>query len=258
VILPGLSHRIPGGQLERPLIDLQVPRDGPLGVFVPTTLAHFAALDEAPPDYLWLGQDVSGNLAPTIGVTTLTQNAAGTGYLYQQTVSGWTRKFVGLADVSQAGFYANLSFALGESFAVVIYAAVARPASGGSWGFVIAPQRGLLYLSSAGLLTHRNTAVAPATSAFAAPHGDVGTPVTVRPWIFYRNAATDQSGALTNLGLVTTVHDESALSGNLNLIGGLGGGSAPMRFCWGAIYRGANAERDWPAYLSKRGWAIPY
>ena len=48
------------------------------------------------PDALWLCQEASGNLADSVGAFTLT--ASGTGLAYQQTVAGWSRKFVRTLD----------------------------------------------------------------------------------------------------------------------------------------------------------------
>lgn len=255
-MLSALSQRIPGGQAVRPLIDLQVQRDGPLGVFVPQSTSDFVKLGLPVPDYLWLCQDATGNLAATIGPSGLTQNASGSGYLYQQSMAGWLRKFVGFPEGNQNGFY-TFGIELGtQSLAIVTYAAVARPASGVKWVQYLA--RGLLQLYNTGSLQYRNTNFTDA--AFATPHGDIGTPATVRPFIWYRNVADNQSGALTDLEHRAGVHDESAVppGGSTSVFGGLGGGSVAQRGCWGAVYVGANAERDWKSYLQMLGWPLAY
>lgn len=85
---------------------IDVPMDGPSNWFVPTTDAHWNALATinpliSVPEFCYGHQDASGNLAEVNAGTVLT--AINTP-LYQQTVAGWTRKFTGTNDNSNAGF----------------------------------------------------------------------------------------------------------------------------------------------------------
>ncbi len=74
--------------------------DGTSGIAVPnnaTEWANFIAangLTSPVPDSLWLLQEASGNLADTIGAIGAVNLTGDAGNLYQQTVTGWSRKGV--------------------------------------------------------------------------------------------------------------------------------------------------------------------
>jgi hypothetical protein len=76
-----------------------VERVATSGIYCPanaaqwTTLMSVAGLSTGNPSSAWLCQEANGNLADSIGSVTLTANATP---LYQQVVSGWSRRGVGL------------------------------------------------------------------------------------------------------------------------------------------------------------------
>lgn len=76
-----------------------IARDATSGIYVPasatewTNFRSYNSLSAANPNSLWLCQESSGNIADSIG--SLTLNASSTP-LYQQTVTGWSRKAVGM------------------------------------------------------------------------------------------------------------------------------------------------------------------
>lgn len=78
-------------------LTLDTARDGPSSAIrVPSNAFQWSMLGYTP-THLFLAQEASGNLADSIGALTLTANATP---LYQQTVAGWTRKFVGFSQVA--------------------------------------------------------------------------------------------------------------------------------------------------------------
>ncbi len=79
-----------------------VTRDATSLVYAPATAGEWtstmaaASLATGNPASTWLFQEASGNLADAIGGVTLTQT--GVGHLYQQLVTGWTRRAVQCVD----------------------------------------------------------------------------------------------------------------------------------------------------------------
>lgn len=225
-----------------------VPYDGPGNWYRPQTLAHFTALSLAAPDYLWLCQEASGNLASTIGSLSLLANASP---LYQQTVSGWSCKFVGTDNTTVNQRFANstalLDLAAGESIAMVAYASFVAAAASTrtflSWG--ASTGNGLSITSPGGLPRVQFAGVATSGTI---NHSDI---TTVRQFCVYRNAATNVSGFFSDINPAgfTGTHAEQAITGESK---GIFGGSTGTSFraCWLGIWKGANAERNWATYLA--------
>lgn len=229
----------------------QVTRDGPGSVLVPQSTADFIALGLRVPDHLWLCQESSGNLVPTIGSVQLAPNASP---LYQQTVAGWSRRFVGTA-VGTAGqrFFtadAALDLAAGESMAWIIYASLAN--SGAVTRRFLAAQgdqNGLRVSNTNSVLTIHNNVMATLAGAY----NDLAA---VHPFVWRRDGAADASGATTDLESVAGTHSELAQVGVQRCIGAPGAQMPPdLRVCWSALYMRANAQGiDWAAYLNTLGW----
>lgn len=75
--------------------------DGPRNWQIPTSSADLVALGETAIENIWLCQDASGNLVRAVGTIDLT--ASGTP-VYQQSVTGWTRKAIGASDAVDSTF----------------------------------------------------------------------------------------------------------------------------------------------------------
>jgi hypothetical protein len=258
MILPQLSFRIPGGQAVRPLLDVQVARDGPLGVFVPQGPADFAALGLPVPDFLWLCQEATGNLTPAIGNTAV-QLAPNASPLYQQSVTGWSRKFVGTTD-GTAGHrfsttHASLDLAVGESYAVVALMSMASSASNS----VLLAQSGtdkIRFLAGGGD-GRLNGNFAGVSTTMPGSYNDASV---VGPLVWYRECAANVSGCYTAQTSIIGTHDEAAKVGLDRGIGNTGSSAAALTRCgWYAVYKGVNAEgRDWKSYLQKLGCSLSY
>jgi PKD repeat protein len=223
-----------------------VGRDGPSNWYVPQTAAQFTALGLAAPDWLYLCQEASGDLAPTIGAISLV--AAGTGHLYQQSVTGWTRKFVGLdgATSGQAWRTTNAALDVGtnESFAMVVYASHAS--TGNRAIFVAQGANDLLRATlTTGLLRtlHNNVGADGAID-----HANIAV---AHQLCWYRNCASSASGAVSELEAIAGTHNGTARAGQVRGLGPQGATACPSaRYGFVAIYKGTNAERDWAAYLT--------
>ena len=227
--------------------------DGPQGWFVPETSAHFTAIGLAAPDFLWPCQDASGALANVIGSSvTLT---AGNSPMYRQTVTGWRRWFVGSPGLlNSEGFYrdsALLKPAAGESYAMLALASFTVPPAGGIRaliGFGDSPGSYTYAAQSGGL--GRISSVHNGVGANGIPFASSLSLVKQICW--FRNATADVSGTVTDTESIAGTHSEAAINSAVGL-GGAPRGSADKleaRWGWFAIYKGANAERDWAAFLS--------
>ena len=103
--------------------------DGPgTPVFRPYYPEHWPLIqpDILEPDYLWSCQDASGNLLDNAN-SPAAELVARTNVNYQQTLTGWTQKFVGItAEASGSGFWSDAAslWNIGsQSIFVVLYAA---------------------------------------------------------------------------------------------------------------------------------------
>jgi hypothetical protein len=196
------------------MIDVQVPRDGPLGVFLPTTSTHWARLGLPVPLLQVNCQGAASPLTPLVGSLNFTAN--GVGHLYQQVVPSWLTTFIGTVDGSMGQYWGNLDASLdwgdGESAAILSYASLANP---GGVRDIFANQDGATHgnrwrlQANGSLVTYcANLAV----DSFPEIYG--GDLSRVRALLWYRNAAADRSGTLTDTASISTVHNEVAYGGN--------------------------------------------
>lgn len=226
---------------------ITVTRDGPDNWYVPKSAGDFTQLGLAIPDYLWLCQEASGDLAPTIGAITLTATA--TGHLYQQTVTGWTQKFVGTDGSTGTQSWrttdAALDLSIGESYAMVGLAA-----------FTVGATSKTLFAMSGGTEALNMTATTgylrPIANSAAVDGTVAHTGITaVRQFCLYRRGDTSAQGAVSNLDASVNTYVGSARAGTIRALGS-STAAAPYaaRYGWFAIYCGTNAEHDWAAYLT--------
>lgn len=224
-----------------------VTRDGPASWFVPQSADDFTELGLAVPDYYLLCQEAAGDLVPAIdtpGAGNLVVNA--TGHLYQQSVAGWARKFVGFDGLVNAQRWgtsaAQLDVAAGESYAMLVYASFTAPAATRRL-FTVHGSANEVQALATGLLrsVHNSTQVSTVGS-----HAGLAT---VRQVLWYRDARDvggNVSGLRSNLENVNVApHNESAFAGTVKALGSAAGAvPAPeSRFGLCAIFKGAKAEQ---------------
>ncbi len=250
ITTPGLFNPRQGGGISTGISNpfVNVPIDGPNGWYIPETTAHFQALGLPVPDYLWLCQESTGNLANSIGAS---QPFVAIGSpLYQQTVPGWTRKFVASTGTVNYGFrVATTAFAmaLSESAAMVTIGCVSDAATNNFYSQYTAasPTNALGFATGTGRLRVHHSGVA-VVSAAGPNHFGIDT---AHMTVWFRNCATGQSGGVTELDSVTNVHWAQASSAATNMTLATVSGSRG-RYTWVAVYKGANAERDWSTYIA--------
>jgi len=94
----GIGVGVDADELAAPVSGGGIPgvtRDGTSGIYCPANAAEWTALMAAAglatgnPGSTWNMQEASGNLADSIGTVTLTMT--GTGHLYRQAATGWSR-----------------------------------------------------------------------------------------------------------------------------------------------------------------------
>jgi hypothetical protein len=233
-----------------------VATDGPNGVFVPVSGADFVTLGLPAPGFLWLCQEASGNLAATIGGITLTATGAA-GHLYQQSVSGWTRKFIGTVDGAaeqrwSSGVQAALAFAAGESVAMLVLAAIATGGVRDIYGVNDGTNGNRWRFLTNGVIqgTHGNLI----GKSSAASYSDL---TRVRALLWYRDATGKRSGTMTDTEHIPAVHYEGAVSGQSTSVGSSRYGTAcDTRTGLVAIWKGADAETiAHKATFTALGWA---
>lgn len=223
-----------------------ITRDGPGLVFVPQSSADFTSLGISTPASLWLCQEGSGNLADSIGATTL--SAFGT-FTYQSAVAGWTRRgvvldtnnerFATAAGVNPAtNSVAWLFYVLYDSS--IANAIMFAGSHDGVNGLrITATAGGLLQVvcqgnTTAGAVDHRSAA-------------------TVRAIMLKYNRTAGTVQAITNLETINGVYGAGVVDSTKG-IGANGGSAANMTILWAACWSGAAAEGVGAGTLTTLGW----
>ena len=234
-------------------VTASVPVDGPGSVvYCPITADHWSNLSIATPTLCYGCQDTSGNLLPSIGSIELAPNASP---LYAQTVTNWTRTFVGTVDTTAeqrfASADASLSLSSGESVAMLVYMSAAV-VSGTARLFNVASHAWALQMSGNGNITGRFNNVA----ATGSNHESL---TTVHPYLWVRNATADTCKVFSDLQEVTGTHSEIAVTIVGMGIGALAAGvAADSRVGLIAYWKGASAEGLGKATLQALGWSLAY
>jgi hypothetical protein len=198
------------GMIERePVRDTgpAVATDGPDGVYVPASAADFALLDIAEPTHLWLCQDAATPLAAAAGGITLPHDGTTGDLSYQNTVTGWTRKFLGMTGGSSNRWTtqnAALDIPLNGSVACLVYAAADGAVA----------SRGVAALASDEFMIVVNAA----DQAVCRCTGGNGTGsvasfdniTTVRPFLYVRDCVANTTRVYTHAEQVNATHTDNA------------------------------------------------
>lgn len=232
-------------------------RDGPgNAIYVPTTAAMWAALGLPAPDALWNCQDTTGALAAAIGANTLP--TIGTAdYSYQNTVTSWTRKFVGLTDGSTGHFEKSttaLDPGLSQSFCFMFLGAVAVNAStrgvfqgyDNNWGIRVQAVTGLI-------VANFNNVTAFGLSSLKGV-------ATVQPILYGRNCTAGTCDVFTDSEHIAGTFSGVAITGSKET--GIGINAIPqaaLRCGQFAFWIGTNAELILAkTTLTTLGWTLAY
>jgi hypothetical protein len=213
--------------------------DATSGQAVPATSAEWTAfiarkgLTISAPTHLYLCQEASGNLADSIGALTLTASATP---LYQQAVTGWTRKGVGF-NGGTAQHFGNTGYpnAATSSTFVMMYldGLTAAPLSGGTLlthGTNITAI-GVSQVATSGKARYRNGGTIVDTTAA----------VTATPIAFLHNIATSTARLYTNAQKLSPAY---AAAAGTNLYVGAQSGASILTgtLYYLAIWSGTDGE----------------
>jgi hypothetical protein len=262
--LPGNS---PGGLYAAPVnvglptnARASVGSDGPANVYVPLLAADWAQLALPAPGYQWNCQDASGDLVAATGSINLVKSGTGP-QVYQQSITGWTRKFVGLnSEASSKGWFTtDTSFtpALSQSFAMLAY--VATSASISDEYFLV------MGGSGNGMKTTSGAGPTFAYSHYLAGSADTSvytlnnSPTTVRPVMFGRNCATSTKALFTDGFTLGGTFSAAKLASDTKGIFTHSGNGVYARYGLIAVWMGADAEAVLKkSTLTALGWSLSY
>lgn len=260
----GVAVGVPEDELGVPGTDplAGVSRDASSSVYVPangsewTTLMNVAGVATGNPSTTYLCQEASGNLADSIGTFTLA--ASGTGLLYQQTISGWTRKAVGTTTAG-TGVFANADAGLPNiatnSILLMMYV---QPTT-------IATRRDIIGFGAAATKCVAQNEV---TTGFARAlcNSNIGGPGavnmggSVHPWVLQANRTASTCTLYTDVEKITPAFS-AAIAGQSITVGTFIAGCATARYLYGACWFNSAAEMtsgQVKAVLQTLGWTIPW
>jgi hypothetical protein len=250
-----LESRVPGGE------DAALaPTDGPAAVYRPESADHWTALGLPAPSFQWNCQEASGNLATAIGSATLTANGAG--HLYQQSVTGWTAKFVGLDGSAHRFITTNAALDLdaSESYAWLYYAAATAATGSNRYLATQADAAFGLRLIDAAHGSVPGTPYAACGTTVAAGAANHSNIAVVRPYLIGRNCTASAARCFTNLEQVNPTYTANASAAtSAKALGEGSSSSLASRFTMVAAWFGADAETILAkTTLTTLGWSLPY
>ncbi len=219
-------------------------KDGPNSWYRPLSTFAFDTLGIKRPAVLFLCQDTSGDMVPTIDTVGCGNWAANaSGHLYSQGVTGWTAKFLGfnglVANQRWASTTSSLDLPISSSYAMAAYMAAETGSSDTSRSIILqGTNNATIILASSGRTRIRlNSQSGTSTGAHA------GSLTTVHQYAPFRRVSTDESGMVTDLEQISCTHDESAWTGEIKGIGTPNTSPPPpSRFGWVALWKGDNAD----------------
>lgn len=232
-----------------------VTKDATSGIYCPasstewTNFINRKALSVAVPSFLWLCQDSATPLADQIGGVTLAQTSTPS---YQQTVSGWSRKFVTFPGGTTAQFSsvsASLPNISTTSFTACMYAAIPTP--GTNTGVIGMGTTTTAKITA--LTTVHPRADSGANTATGT--GNLGASAVI-PWaIKVDRTNSNVTGYTIADKMVPTF--SSGMTGVAFHLGPTSGNSVPQSICYAFGWSGTNAEisdANMKALYQALGW----
>lgn len=258
-IVHGISHGIDRGNLMGTVtIDSSSNKYVPSSVDEWNTVMTVASVSISAPNHLFLCQEASGDLVDTIGGA-ITNLSPQNGPLYEQAVSGWTRKAVGFTDGGSNRFILSSGFPdpLTTPYFFLTYMATTDETP--------AANRFILSLGSAAIsgLINRSTGhlrtVAGANQT-ADSTNTFGNNI-VRPLTLF----ADSTGNVTRGGddqqLQSPTHADAS-GVRVAIPNASAGASSPTQVLYMAIWTGVQATNfstaNLKAVLQTLGWSIPW
>lgn len=240
---------------------LLVSKDATSGIRCPasgtewTNLMTLAGLVSGNPGSLWLMQEASGSLADSIGSVTLSQ--LGTGHLYAQSVTGWSRKAATCVDGTANQRWGNSTTAPDPSLTSVLYLAWIRMPASSAPAATRDIMGGPNNLEVKLTTTPRLQAV-DTTNTGTAVNSPVGA---TRPVLLKLDRTNSACTMYTDQEKVTVTYAAGVSAGALVHFGGQSTGAADVGYLYGCEFSGSNAEisdANVKTLLQTAGWTIPW
>lgn len=243
-----------------------VSKDATSGILVPNSstewtnfVAYHVALGTTnfpniAPGFLWLCQEASSNLSDSIGGVTLTANNTP---LYQQTVTGWTRKAVGTADGTSGQRFASTSASLPDlsvtSALLISYIAITATPGG---------VRGVTEMGTT--VTEARVTTTPAARLISGANTATGANTLntgVKPWSNRFNQTADTNSLFTDTEKITPTFGATVTGKSLKLGATAGAAPSAARYLYAVLFTSTNAEisdAQLKALLQALGWTITF
>lgn len=229
--------------------------DATSGKYVPSTAGQFTALGLAVPSHLWLLQEASGNAADTIGSCTLTPANSP---LYQQTVTGWTRKGIGFNQTANQRLAAAAGVGPNIGTTSVLWLGYVRVTSApAAVRTVIGPNISGTAQCRVDITT---TPVARANINSTLATGGSTITSAVRPIAILLDRTNSRAVVYTDQEKVTGTYSALVADGAKGL-GSSGGTSFPGECVWMTAWTAGAAElsdAQVKTLLQTLGWTIPW
>lgn len=225
-----------------------------------TDFIAYNALSVAVPNSLWLCQEASGNLADSIGSLTLTAFATP---LYQQSVSGWTRKGVGFTDTTVNQRFTAASGTGPDPGATSVtflwlMSVTATPASTRTQAMI--SDTGTTQFTLRVLTTPALRAVVFNVNANGT---DDPTNDGIQPMALKYDRVNSEAKVYTGVEKIAGTYNAGVLDGHKGIGGGNVAGVTPAtgQCVYGCMWSGANAaisDANMKALLVAMGFSIPW
>lgn len=256
----GLRIGAPPGGASDPMAG--VAKDATSNIYVPangaqwSTVFSVAAMGGRSALSAYLCQEASGNLADSIGANTLT--ASGASWAYQQTIAGWARKGITIADGNTNHNFQNTTTVpdIGStSVALLAYISMPAAAPAGARRFFRLDTTGALAQLS---VTPRMQIVTSGAGG-STVSGTSDPTNAVRPVLMMIDKTAGKAMLYTTQEKITGT--QGTYSGLVLGLGASGGTCPTCGYLYAAVMSGANAEftdAQAKTLLQTLGWTIPW
>jgi hypothetical protein len=228
-----------------------IATDGPAGaIYTPARAADWAALSLTTPNSIWPCSEASGNLVDSVAGVVGVPNGA---VSYQNTVTNWTRKFVGFSEAATGQRFGipNSTYSPATaSQANLVYARI-DTVSGTNRGISSLGANLQLRFSSAGLLQIVNGG---AVTTGAYDYRDSA----VHPFLVIHNRTATTTTVFTDKETLSVAYTSGTDSANKGL-GCVAATTAPVSYVgYWAHWSGASAEAVGKPTVEGLGWTMAY
>lgn len=209
---------------------------------------------------LYLMQEASGNMLDSIGTAPLV--AAGTTRNYQQSVTGWTRKFITNSADGGTSTWSSTDASLPDlsttSFAMLAYVLMPTAAPAAARNLIAMAGSGAGRADASLTTGPVVRGLSTTTNITNGTSNPVGAS-TVRPIVLMSDKTNSRARVYTDQDKISPTF--GAVTGKALTLGSNSGGAIAGGYGWGFTLFGAAAERtdaQWKSILQTLNWTIPW